>query len=633
VLKIQGFAVLLLVGGCGGSHAMRPDATGVAGTAGIDAGGGSSGSGGALGGVAIARTYTVGPNPRNVDILFLVDDSSSMAAAQGTLRQSFARFASALRNLPGGLPNLHIAVVSSDMGAGDGSISGCAGAGKNGVFQYSPRGTCTSTGLQAGWTFISDAGGTKNYSGNLEDVLGCISALGESGCGFEHQFAAITRALGADGKGAPPAENAGFLRQDAYLAIVMLTNEDDCSAQDSVPLYDTTANLNLASQLGPPANFRCNEFGHLCDGTPPQRNSPTGTVTATMSYQSCVSAEGAGLLATVSQTAAQLKALKADPANQIVVASIQGPPTPYQVHWKPASASDTGPWPEVTHACTAANASFADPGVRTAQLVGQFGGNGLLSSICDADFGPALDRVAAWIGAALAGPCITEAIADDAARAGYQPQCSAQVWVGNASQGAPSCADNGGTAPCWSLSTDGAGCQQPQITVAAGATPMPVVHYECAVCTTGVVGQGCSDPPPTGGSVSRTPIFGQTCDVGVSVGNGPGSVSIIASPAPGCASRVCLLPGAEKDPRGTGALCTSSCTTNADCEAGYLGDRNDPNDHRCKTGFACTVPTTVGPFCCQRLCVCRDFVSEPLGGFQTPPICMPGGGGSCQNVR
>ena len=625
MLKFQGLAVLLVAVSCGGSSSMRPDGAGP-----VDIDGGGNG------GVAISRTYTTAPNPRNVDILFLVDDSSSMAAAQATLRQSFGRFASALRALPGGLPNVHIGVVSSDMGAGDGSIAGCVGTGKGGVFQYLPRGTCTSTDLQAGATFISDVGGTKNYTGNLEDVLGCMSALGESGCGFEHQFAAITRALGADGKGSPPAENAGFLRPDAYLAIIMLTNEDDCSAADGVPLFDTSQNLTLGSQLGPPSNFRCNEFGHICDLGPPSRNAPNGVVTDTKTYQNCVSAENAGLLKTVGDAAAQIKALKADPSGQIFVASIQGPATPYQVHWKTPSTTDSGPWPEVTHACTAANASFADPGVRTAELVAQFGANGLLSSICDADFGTALEQVAARIGMALSGRCITEAIADDPARPGYQPQCTAQMWTSvNALQAVPSCADNGGTAPCWSLSTDGAGCQRPQLSLAAGATAPAAIRYECAICATGVVGQGCSDPAPTGGSTRQTPIFGQLCDTGVStsLGDGPGSVSVITSPAAECAARVCLLPGAEKDPRGTGPLCTSSCTKNADCEGGTLGDKSDPNDHRCKNGFVCMVQTTVGPFCCQRMCACRDFVSEPLGGFQTPAVCMPGGAGTCPNVR
>jgi hypothetical protein len=346
-----------------------------------------------------------------------------------------------------------------------------------------------------------------------------------------------------------------------------------------------------------------------------------------------VSAEGSGLLKTVGDAAAQIKALKADPAKQIIVASIQGPATPYQVHWRPSNTTDFGPWPEVTHACTAADASFADPGVRTAEFVAQFGDNGLLSSICDADFGTALERLAARIGMALGGPCISEAIADDPTRAGYQPQCSAQMIVGNVFQGVPSCIDNGAAPPCWSLSTDAAGCQRPQVTVAAGSTPPAAARYECAVCANGVVGQGCTDPAPTGGSTRKTPIFGQACNSGVSVGDGPGGASIITSGASECTSRVCLLPAAEKDPRGTEALCTSGCTTNTDCGGGVLGDKSDPNDHRCKNGFVCMVPTTVGPFCCQRMCACRDFVTEPAGGFPTPPVCMPGGGGTCQNVR
>ena len=147
----------------------------------------------------------------------------------------------ALKNLPGGLPNIHIGVISSDMGAGDGSIAGCdATGGKNGVFQYTPRGTCTATNLAPGATYISDVDGVRNYTGHLEDVFTCIAALGESGCGFERQFAAITRALGADGQ-PPPPENQGFLRPDAYLAIVMITNEDDCSAT-SESFYDTSSN-------------------------------------------------------------------------------------------------------------------------------------------------------------------------------------------------------------------------------------------------------------------------------------------------------------------------------------------------------------------------------------------------------
>src|SRR4029078_12823303 len=113
--------------------------------------------------------------------------TSSRRRAQYTTRRSCPTFMTRLQDPPG-LPNIHIAVVSQDMGAGDGSISSCDGShGKNGIFQYTPRGTCTSTGLQTGATFIADVGGTRNYTGNLADVFTCIAALGETGCGFEHQ--------------------------------------------------------------------------------------------------------------------------------------------------------------------------------------------------------------------------------------------------------------------------------------------------------------------------------------------------------------------------------------------------------------------------------------------------------------
>ena len=107
---------------------------------------------------------------RNVDMLFLVDDSSSMRLSQDNLNRNFPTFMTRLMDPPG-LPNIHVAVISSDMGAGDGSVASCdSTGGKNGIFQYTARGSCTSTGLQAGATYISDIGGVRNYTGNLSDT-------------------------------------------------------------------------------------------------------------------------------------------------------------------------------------------------------------------------------------------------------------------------------------------------------------------------------------------------------------------------------------------------------------------------------------------------------------------------------
>ena len=106
--------------------------------------------------------------------------------------------------------------------------------GNKGIFQYTPRGTCTASPLTAGRDLpVQRRRRRPTTRGDISAAFTCIAALGDRGCGFEHQFESVLRALGADGKAAP-AENQGFLRRDALLAIIMLTNEDDCSARPGV---------------------------------------------------------------------------------------------------------------------------------------------------------------------------------------------------------------------------------------------------------------------------------------------------------------------------------------------------------------------------------------------------------------
>jgi hypothetical protein len=409
---------------------------------------------------------------RKIDILFMIDNSSSMELSQANLKANLPSFMNVLKGLPDGLPDLHIGVVSSDMGAGDGSITGCAGNGDNGVFHFAPTGDCASSPLQSGATYISSPiGGTPNFTGDITAAFQCIAQLGASGCGFEHQLASVSRALGADGA-APPQENSGFIRPEAYLAIVFITNEDDCSAPNGT-IFDTNSNTNLAAQVGPPGNFRCNEFGHLCSlnggpPAPPLRVSPNPTdLNFTQSYDNCVSSEGMGLLTPVDTFLQQIKKLKTDPANQILVASIQGPVTPYVEHWKAAPIADSGPWPEIMHSCPAdvsqqAQVGFADPGVRMQQFVQGFGGNGLVYPICSNNFGPSLQTIAQKLSALIGPSCITGKIAN---RTGTStPDCTVTQTTpdgmgGNKQDIIPNCDDNGGAKPCWTLqSAQGMNC-------------------------------------------------------------------------------------------------------------------------------------------------------------------------------
>ena len=237
-------------------------------------------------------------------------------------------------------------------------------------------------------------------------MLRCIAEVGTAGCGFEHQLAAVARALGADGR-SPPPENQGFIRAEALLAIVLLTNEDDCSAPVNSLLYDTAENTNLGSTVGPPRNFRCNEFGHLCGAPPrkPPRLSPDpGDLTTEVALDGCVSAEDQGMLTPVATFVQQLRALKSDPASQLQVVSLQGAATPYRIHWQPAPTEDTGPWPAIEPSCDAGEVGrHADPGVRLQQFVQQLGDtNAATSSICETNFAPPLEALATKLAAILA---------------------------------------------------------------------------------------------------------------------------------------------------------------------------------------------------------------------------------------
>jgi hypothetical protein len=115
---------------------------------------------------------------------------------------------------------------------------------------------------------------------------------------------------------------------------------------------------------------------------------------------------------------------------------------------------------------------------------------------------------------------------------------------------------------------------------------------------------------------------GRPCEVGtMPPGGSSGQIVTLSAPALECPSRMCLLPGGDATAQGTGALCTAGCDSDADCEDAETGLKNDPSDRRCENGFACMWPTAVGAFACQKLCVCRDFVGEPVGGFKKPAAC------------
>jgi hypothetical protein len=476
--------------------------------------------------VTVTNVQTYRQNNK-LDLLFMVDDSSSMDKMQAKLKEQLPLFMQVLQQA-GGLPDIHIAVVSSDMGApSDVSINSCTRYGDQGAFRAAAQDTCLSTTLAPGATFLSSSGGNANFTGQISDVFQCIALLGSKGCGFENQLASIDRALGADGQGPPPAQNAGFLRDDAILAIVLLTNEDDCSAPPNTKVYSDNGNPeSLANPLGPVSGgFRCNRYGHLCTdpitgakGVMPPL-TPTSDATGSppiLNLTHCESNDtDSGMLTPVHKFISDIRALKTDPDHQILVAAIMAPAAPYAVTWAPApKGSPAGEqWPEVMHSCGAAggddvnpattdlisDGSFGDPGVRISQFLNGFR-NSVTASICAPSYAGALTVIANRITEKFSPPCLTGRIARTATGT---PDCTVVDRLFDATDGIWSnqplrnCDDTGNKTPCWKLdapATDSK-CTGQVLTVNEsdankGAETIERT-LECSVCAPGSDQPGC----------------------------------------------------------------------------------------------------------------------------------------------
>lgn len=332
---------------------------------------------------------------RDIDILFVIDNSGSMQEEQTSLATNFNRFINVLNNIEGGLPNVHIGVVSTDTGAGPFNISGCSGNGDNGVLQSAPTSACTPPS----GAFIQDIdnGGTrmKNYTGALEDAFVCIARLGIDGCGFEQPLESMRRAL----NGSNPT-NTGFLRPSAFLAVVIISDEDDCSTEDT-SMFDTSQ-TSISDPLGPLSSFRCFEFGVKCEPDDPRTPGPR---------QNCVPRDDSQFMFKVDDYVTFLKGLKDDPS-MVIVAAIIGNPEPVVV-----GANDMAN-PELEPSCVSASGE-ADSAVRIAHFVDQFPQRGTVQTICNDDLSDALNVIAQLLAKVIGNPCIDGEIRTDTSQGLY----------------------------------------------------------------------------------------------------------------------------------------------------------------------------------------------------------------------
>ncbi|MSP59751.1 MAG: hypothetical protein EXR72_05305 [Myxococcales bacterium] len=429
-------------------------------------------------------------NVRNkVDILFLVDNSKSMEAMSAELRARFPQFLAPFKALAaeGTYADLQIGVVTSDYGAGT-SGSGCqpSPGGQQGRLQALGQFAAPSCQPPQGARFIRYAFGPDGKAvGNLppgqdlDQTFTCMAAVGTSGCGFEHPLESVYAALHNN-----LPENAGFVRADALLAVVFLTNEDDCSAPPDTDLFDR----QKVAEYGYNASFRCTRFGLVC-GTPGMsvpygdsggplancRPAPNGKLFDVQRY-----------IDLFTRPAAQ-GGLKVDPRDVILV-GIDAPSDPVMVTLQtPAgqvgSCQSLPPWdteciPTLQHSCqnNSQPGFFGDPAVRLNAVISAAPVH-RIASICDSDYTGTMKDVAALIVSQLKPGCIPVTL-DDPTR----PDCvvedatllpSGSLLVSPV----PRCEAPDAIAPCWSLEAR-ADCakRSPQsvgITIHRGGQPAP----------------------------------------------------------------------------------------------------------------------------------------------------------------
>ncbi|MCA9671588.1 MAG: hypothetical protein KC503_38585 [Myxococcales bacterium] len=296
----------------------------------------------------------------DVDVLFVIDNSGSMGEEQASLTQSFPLLTQRLEKA--GL-SFRVGVTSPDLGAGKFGLPSCERAGGDaGKLQNAPR-IAGCVGPTDPWIEKTKDGKSNVPGGDIGAAFSCIARLGTSGCGFEQPLEAAHLALGG--------ANPGFLRKDAALAVIYVTDEDDCSAKD-VSLFDPSNNT-----LGPLTSFRCFEHGVTCDIKDPRLPG---------ARTQCKPSAGP-YMHDISRYISQLKALK--PSGAVVVAGIAGARGPVVVGLDGAN-------PTLKASCQSAG-GIAAPPVRLAAFVDAFGSAGKLTNICNGDYQSALDTLGALV--------------------------------------------------------------------------------------------------------------------------------------------------------------------------------------------------------------------------------------------
>ena len=167
-----------------------------------------------------------------MDVLFVIDNSSSMTEEQANLSENFPRFIEVLEEFRDGAVDYRVAVTTTGLDLGDLPFGPPIEIpGENGALVQQ-----TTCGMTQPWLERGDPGLLSCYA--------CNATVGVSGSSNEMPLLAARLALTeriVDGT------NLGFLRDDALLAIVIVTDEDDHSIDPDRGATELNADIPVSA--------------------------------------------------------------------------------------------------------------------------------------------------------------------------------------------------------------------------------------------------------------------------------------------------------------------------------------------------------------------------------------------------
>ncbi len=317
------------------------------------------------------------PPSVTTDILFVIDNSSSMAEEQAKVVAQLRAFVDSLAS--GTVPNdFQIGVINTSVSIN--YLEGCPPVQTSFLYEYPSE----SGRLQRGTDLAGNPvpGSTRKLLSyqdpDLLEQFGLLIGQGVAGSGQEMPFEAMRRALTPPLIDTPldavPPGNRGLLRPGARLLVVVVSDEDDCS--------DATG---TAVALQPPdcgpactADSECTADGSYCLIDP-------DTKRRSCAQNACETTAGRAALTPVSAYVEFLKNLDDGTGTGRKRETYLAIIGPVDGDGKPAR-------------CRSSTDEAYGAGLRDVLAVNGMGvDRGLLSSICADDYGTALQRIAALV--------------------------------------------------------------------------------------------------------------------------------------------------------------------------------------------------------------------------------------------